>query len=247
MSCTRRLHTHDVYALAIHRRSLEGTSRGGGGGESGAARRGPILVSGGLDASLCLYPVPTFREQVGELDSLVSLPVARGSIYGRMFRFAHWFNDRFGSRIGSVRRLVGSADWLASPIDSVRRLIRFADWLGAARASLRCAVLATIRYFPPSVDKSDWSTRTPAVRFQWFRKTGVVDGIGVVGGETAGEDWAVVLGRDRSVFRQRAVGIGNGDGPVPASGRIPALPRRSSAPRAQGFKSEKNTGSSMIG
>lgn len=52
----RREHTHDVKALAIHGQSLDG-------GRVGAARKGPVLVSAGVDASLSLYSVPGFKTQ----------------------------------------------------------------------------------------------------------------------------------------------------------------------------------------
>lgn len=56
-----REHTHDVYALAIHAQSLDGEVGDGG---VGAARKGPVLISGGLDTSLSLYSVPAFKEKV---------------------------------------------------------------------------------------------------------------------------------------------------------------------------------------
>ncbi|CAN0109291.1 unnamed protein product, partial [Ectocarpus sp. 8 AP-2014] len=43
----RREHTHDVKALAIHEQSLDERTEGGG---IGVARKGPVLVSGGVDA-----------------------------------------------------------------------------------------------------------------------------------------------------------------------------------------------------
>lgn len=58
----RREHTHDVKALAIHEQSLDGSPEVGGGGV-GAARKGPVLVSAGVDASLSLYSVPGFKTQ----------------------------------------------------------------------------------------------------------------------------------------------------------------------------------------
>lgn len=60
LGSVRREHTHDVYALAIHEQSLEGRAEEGG---AGAARKGPVLVSGGVDASLSLYSVPGFKTQ----------------------------------------------------------------------------------------------------------------------------------------------------------------------------------------
>lgn len=57
----RREHTHDVYALAIHEQTLEGGVETGG---AGAARKGPVLLSAGVDASLSLYSVPGFKTQV---------------------------------------------------------------------------------------------------------------------------------------------------------------------------------------
>lgn len=60
----RREHTHDVYALAIHEQSLEGGVAVGG---AGAARKGPVLVSAGVDASLSLYSVPGFKTQASRL------------------------------------------------------------------------------------------------------------------------------------------------------------------------------------
>lgn len=60
----RREHTHDVHALAIHEQTLEGQWREGDGGV-GAARKGPVLMSAGVDASLSLYSVPGFQTQVG--------------------------------------------------------------------------------------------------------------------------------------------------------------------------------------
>lgn len=57
----RREHTHDVKALTIHEQSLEERTEGGG---IGVARKGPVLVSGGVDASLSLYSVPGFKTQV---------------------------------------------------------------------------------------------------------------------------------------------------------------------------------------
>lgn len=57
----RREHTHDVHALAIHGKTLKGRVEEGG---VGSARKGPVLVSGGVDASLCLYSVPGFKTQV---------------------------------------------------------------------------------------------------------------------------------------------------------------------------------------
>lgn len=56
----RREHTHDVKALAIHEQSLDERTEGGG---IGVARKGPVLVSGGVDASLSLYSVPGFKTQ----------------------------------------------------------------------------------------------------------------------------------------------------------------------------------------
>lgn len=56
-----RAHTHDVHALAIHEQTLDGTAENGG---AGAARKGPVLVSGGVDASLWLYSVPGFKIHV---------------------------------------------------------------------------------------------------------------------------------------------------------------------------------------
>ncbi|CAM9326903.1 unnamed protein product [Ectocarpus sp. 6 AP-2014] len=56
----RREHTHDVKALAIHEQSLDERTKGGG---VGVARKGPVLVSGGVDASLSLYSVPGFKTQ----------------------------------------------------------------------------------------------------------------------------------------------------------------------------------------
>ncbi len=58
----RREHTHDVKALTIHEQSLDGSAEGGIGGV-GAARKGPVLVSAGVDASLSLYSVPGFKTQ----------------------------------------------------------------------------------------------------------------------------------------------------------------------------------------
>lgn len=63
VACMQREHTHDVHALAIHEQMMEGSVADGG---TGAARKGPVLVSGGLDASLSLYSVPGFKTQVGE-------------------------------------------------------------------------------------------------------------------------------------------------------------------------------------
>ncbi|CAM9496327.1 unnamed protein product, partial [Hapterophycus canaliculatus] len=57
----RREHTHDVLALAIHDQSLDDSrveNRG-----VGAARKGPVLVSAGVDASLSLYSVGGFKTQ----------------------------------------------------------------------------------------------------------------------------------------------------------------------------------------
>lgn len=56
----RREHTHDVKALAIHDQSLDDREDNGG---AGAARKGPVLVSAGVDASLALYSVPRFKTQ----------------------------------------------------------------------------------------------------------------------------------------------------------------------------------------
>ncbi|CAN0277610.1 unnamed protein product, partial [Scytosiphon promiscuus] len=77
----RREHTHDVLALAIHEQSLDNTrvkNRG-----VGAARKGPVLVSGGMDASLSLYSVPGFKTQASSglggprsLEPLPPVPVA---------------------------------------------------------------------------------------------------------------------------------------------------------------------------
>lgn len=57
----RREHTHDVHALAIHGQTLDGRVEDGG---IGAARKGSVLVSAGVDASLALYSVPGFKTQV---------------------------------------------------------------------------------------------------------------------------------------------------------------------------------------
>lgn len=62
MTSMHRKHTHDVHALAIHKKSLDGHLSDGG---IGVARKGPVLVSGGLDTSLSLYSVPAFRDKVG--------------------------------------------------------------------------------------------------------------------------------------------------------------------------------------
>lgn len=64
LGSVRREHTHDVYALAIHDQSLEGGAETGG---AGAARKGPVLVSAGVDASLSLYSVPGFKTQASSL------------------------------------------------------------------------------------------------------------------------------------------------------------------------------------
>lgn len=56
----RREHTHDVNALAIHDQSLDERDEKRG---AGAARKGPVLVSAGVDASLALYSVPRFKAQ----------------------------------------------------------------------------------------------------------------------------------------------------------------------------------------
>lgn len=56
----RREHTHDVNALTIHGPTLDGTVEDGG---IGAARKGAVLVSAGIDASLALYSVPGFKTQ----------------------------------------------------------------------------------------------------------------------------------------------------------------------------------------
>lgn len=56
----RREHTHDVKALAIHDQSLDESEESRG---AGAARKGPVLVSAGVDASLALYSVPRFKTQ----------------------------------------------------------------------------------------------------------------------------------------------------------------------------------------
>lgn len=58
----RREHTHDVLALAIHDQSLDNSKAENRG--VGAARKGPVLVSAGMDASLSLYSVPGFKTQV---------------------------------------------------------------------------------------------------------------------------------------------------------------------------------------
>lgn len=63
----RREHTHDVKALAIHDQSLEG-------GRVGAARKGPVLVSAGVDASLSLYSVPGFKTQASDFYVKRSIP-----------------------------------------------------------------------------------------------------------------------------------------------------------------------------
>ena len=63
----RREHTHDVHAMAIHQQSLDGNAKDGG---VGVARKGPVLVSGGVDASLTLYSVPGFKTYVSELCEL---------------------------------------------------------------------------------------------------------------------------------------------------------------------------------
>lgn len=57
----RREHTHDVHAMTIHDQSMEGRIEEK---SPGAARRGPVLVSGGVDASLVLYSVPRFKQFV---------------------------------------------------------------------------------------------------------------------------------------------------------------------------------------
>lgn len=57
----RREHTHDVHAMTIHEQSMEGRIEER---TPGAARRGPVLVSGGVDASLALYSVPRFKKFV---------------------------------------------------------------------------------------------------------------------------------------------------------------------------------------
>lgn len=61
---TRREHTHDVKALAIHDQSLDEREESRG---AGAARKGPVLVSAGVDASLALYSVPRFKTQASPL------------------------------------------------------------------------------------------------------------------------------------------------------------------------------------
>lgn len=57
----QREHTHDVHALAIHEQTVEGRVEDGG---VGVARKGAVLVSAGVDASLSLYSVPGFKTHV---------------------------------------------------------------------------------------------------------------------------------------------------------------------------------------
>lgn len=67
-----RVHTHDVQALVICRPPVESMS---GGQRVGKARKGHVLVSGGVDTSLSLYSVPGFKTLVS--DSLSRRVVGR--------------------------------------------------------------------------------------------------------------------------------------------------------------------------
>eukprot|EP00903_Cladosiphon_okamuranus_P017749 g16338.t1 len=70
----RREHTHDVKALAIHNQSLDVSEESRG---AGAARKGAVLVSAGVDASLALYSVPHFKTQgPRSVEPLPPVPVA---------------------------------------------------------------------------------------------------------------------------------------------------------------------------
>lgn len=60
----RREHTHDVLALAIHDQSLDDSKAENRG--VGSARKGPVLVSAGMDSSLSLYSVPGFKTQASD-------------------------------------------------------------------------------------------------------------------------------------------------------------------------------------